>query len=230
MPQSSIAEPSMPLPWRSISWLPLLCALLAPSTEPGLRAQEAPAVAEMATRAAQMRASPGDRVALHVYGQPTLTDASTVDEKGRIALPQIGLIQASAMTIADLRDTIRARLSAVIRDPAIEVSVLRRIVVSGEVIKPGVYFADLPSTIGEMVAQAGGLKETAKSSKVFLIRGTERRRISDWQTDRSPEADLHSGDQIVVGRMSWLELNIIPFAGTAMAVVSLIITVKQSLK
>jgi hypothetical protein len=63
-----------------------------------------------------------------------------------------------------------------------------------------------------------------------VVRGAERRHVEQWDTDRSPSADLHSGDQILVGRMSWLELNIIPFAGTAMAVVSLIITVKQSLK
>jgi polysaccharide export outer membrane protein len=184
----------------------------------------------MAARAAQMRAQPGDRVAVHVYGDPTFSDAATLDEKGRIMLPRVGMIQANAMAIADLRDTVRARLSTTIREPAIEVTVFRRILVSGEVMKPGVYYADLTSSIGEMIAQSGGLKETAKSTKVFLIRGSERKRIAEWETDRTPQADLHSGDQVLVGRMSWLELNIIPFAGTAMAVVSLIITVKQSLK
>jgi protein involved in polysaccharide export with SLBB domain len=219
-----------PIAWKPLIRLPLLSLLVATLSGSRAQAQEPSAVSEMAVRAAQLRAQTGDRVAVHVYGEPTLTDASTVDEKGRVSLPSIGLIQANAMTIADLRDTIRARLSTVRKDPTIEVSVFRRVLVSGEVIRPGVYFADLPSSIGEMVAQAGGLKETAKASKVYVVRGSERRRIEEWQTDRSPAADLRSGDQIVVGRMSWLELNIIPFAGTAMAVVSLIITVKQSLK
>jgi protein involved in polysaccharide export with SLBB domain len=214
---------------KPVSRLPLLSLLVALMGSQAY-AQEQTGAPDLATRASQMRARPGDRVAVHVYGDPTFSDAATLDEKGRIMLPRIGLIQADAMTIAELRDTVRARLSTILRDPAIEVAVQRRIIVSGEVMKPGVYYADLTTSIGEMVAEAGGLKETAKASKVDLIRGTERRRIAQWESDQSPGADLHSGDQILVGRMSWLELNIIPFAGVSMAVVSLIITVRQSLR
>jgi polysaccharide export outer membrane protein len=177
-----------------------------------------------------MQPRPGDRVMVQVYGEPTLTGVATLDEKGRITLPRIGMIQASAMTIADLRDTVRTRLAGILRDPAIEVSVLRRVVVSGEVMKPGVYYADLASTFGEMIAQAGGLKETAKSNRVYLIRGSDRIRIDHWESDMSPSSDLHSGDRILVARQSWLQLNIIPFAGTSMAVVSLIMSITQSLK
>jgi polysaccharide export outer membrane protein len=179
---------------------------------------------DIATRSARMRARPGDRVAVHVYGDPTFSDAATLDEKGRIMLPRIGMIQADAMSIAELRDTVRARLSTILRDPAIEVAVLRRIVVSGEVMKPGVYYAELTTSIGEMVAQAGGLRETGSSSKVDLLRGSERRRIVQWESDQSPSADLRSGDQILVGRQSWIALNIIPFASVTLAVASLVIS------
>src|SRR5437870_5622498 len=72
------------------------------------------ATGDLASRAAMMRAMPGDKVALHVYGDPSLSDMATLDEKGRIMLPRIGLLQADAMTIAELRDTVRARLSAIL--------------------------------------------------------------------------------------------------------------------
>jgi polysaccharide biosynthesis/export protein len=218
------------LTWKPLVRLPLLSLLVAALVGATAHAQDSSTALNLAARAAQTKARPGDKVAVHVYGEPSLSDAATLDEKGRITLPRVGVIQASSMTIAELRDTVRARLAAVLKEPAIEVSVLRRIVVSGEVMRPGVYYADLTSYVGEMVAQAGGLKETAKASKVYLIRGSERRRIAEWQSDLSPDADLRSGDQILVGRMSWLELNIIPFAGTSMAVVSLIITVRQTLR
>src|SRR5258708_17943313 len=211
---------------KPVRRLPLLSLLVAMMGSPAY-AQEQTGALDLATRASLMRARPGDRVAVHVYGDPTFSDAATLDEKGRIMLPRIGLIQADAMTIAELRDTVRARLSTVLRDPAIEVSVLRRIIVSGEVMKPGVYYAELTSSLGEMVAQSGGLKETAKSSQVFLIRGAERKHISQWESDISPAADLRSGDQILVGRMSWLELNIIAFASVSLAVGSLIITLRR---
>src|SRR5260370_18900814 len=166
---------------ESITWklhfrLPLMSLLMVSLTGPRAFAQESSAVAEMSNRAAQLRPQPGDRVAVHVYGDPRLSDAWTVDEKGRVPLPRIGMIQASTMSIADLRDTIRVRWSSVLTQPTIEVSVLRRILVSGEVIRPGVYFADLPSSIGEMVAQSGGLKETAKASKMYVVQESKRSR------------------------------------------------------
>lgn len=183
---------------------------------------------DLASRASMMRAMPGDKVAVRVYGDPALSDIATLDEKGRITLPRIGVLQADAVPIAALRDTIRARMSAILREPAVEVTVLRRIIVSGEVAKPGVYYADLTTSLGELVAMAGGLRETGASGKVYLLRGAERTHFSNWQADQSPAADLHSGDQILVGRKSWLELNIIPFASVTLAVVSLVISLRQN--
>ena len=209
---------------KRLPQLSLSCLLLI---GPAANAQDSATGSDVASRAAQMRPRPGDKVAVHVYGDPTLSDAATLDEKGRIMLPRIGLIQADALPIAALRDTVRARLSTIVKDPAIEVSVLRRVIVSGEVMKPGVYYADLTTSLGEMVSIAGGLKETANSGKVYLLHGSSRNRIADWESNQSPAADLHSGDQILVARQSWLELNIIPFAGVSTAIVSLIISLRR---
>lgn len=200
--------------------------ILAPLTLPSkTRAQND--AAGLAARAAMMRPRPGDRVVMRVYGDPGLSDGATIDEKGRIMLPRIGMIQADAVPIAHLRDTIRARMSAVVREPAIEVSVLRRVVVTGEVTRPGVYYADLSTSLAEVVAQAGGLRETGHPGKVYLMRGVQMNRIKEWQSDQSPNADLHSGDQVLVGRKSWLALNIIPFASVSTAIVSLIISLRR---
>ena len=193
----------------------------------GVGAARAQSSVDLASRAALTHATSGDRVALHVYGDPSLSDIATLDEKGRIVLPRIGMIQANAFSIADLRDTIRERMSAVLRDPTIEVSVLRRIIVSGEVNKPGVYYADLTSSLGEVVAQSGGLKETANANDVSLIRGSAKTHIQRWESDQSPSADLRSGDQILVGRQSWIQLNIISFASVSTAIVSLIISLRR---
>jgi polysaccharide export outer membrane protein len=190
-------------------------------------AARAQSAGELATRASAMRPMPGDKVAVRVYGDPTLSDQATVDEKGRVTLPRIGTLQADAVSIAALRDTVRARMLTILKDPAIEVTVLRRIVVSGEVARPGVYYADLTTSLGELVAMSGGLRETGASGKVYLLRGTQRRHLPNWQGDQSPSADLQSGDQILVGRKSWLELNIIPFASVSLAVASLIISLRK---
>src|SRR4051812_26374064 len=99
--------------WKPLVRLPLLSLLAAGLLAANADAQDASTLLDLATRAAGMKARPGDRVAVHVYGEPSLSDAATLDEMGRITLPRVGLIQAGAMTIAELRDTVRARLSAV---------------------------------------------------------------------------------------------------------------------
>ena len=185
---------------------------------------------ELAQRASLLKPMPGDRVVLHTFGELMLNDVGTVDERGRVMLPRIGMIQADAYTFAELRDTVRARLSLIYKDATADVYVQRRVIVSGEVARPGVFYADLTSSFGEMIAQAGGLRETGHPGKVYLVRGAERTLIRDWQSDQSPATDLHSGDQIQVGRRSWLQLNLIPFASMTMAAVSLMITVANQLK
>jgi hypothetical protein len=85
----------------------------------------------------------------------------------------------------------------------------------------------MTTTTAELVAQAGGLRETANPKKVYRLRGPERTPLPNWQGDQSPESDLHSGDQISVGRQSWLQLNIIPFASLTLAAVSLVITLRH---
>lgn len=184
---------------------------------------------DLAQRAAALKPVPGDRVVMTTYGDPSMNGISIVDEQGRIMLPRIGMIQASAFTAAALRDTIRARATAVLREPTVDVTVQRRVIVSGEVLKPGVYYADLTSSFGEMIAQAGGLRETGNAGKVYLVRGGTPTKIEDWAADQSPSTDLHSGDQILVGRKSWFALNIIPFASLSMSAISLLIYIKQQL-
>src|SRR4051794_31445471 len=98
--------------WRPIPRLPFACLLLS-VVALAAGAQERAPIFDLAERAAHMQARPGDRVIVHVYGEPGLSDAATLDEKGRITLPKIGMIQASALSIADLRDTVRSRLSAI---------------------------------------------------------------------------------------------------------------------
>src|SRR4051794_14251338 len=70
---------------------------------------------DQAERASRMRPRVGDRVVLKVAGEPTLSDVATVDETGRIALPKIGLIQADAMPVPTLRDTIRTKIESYVR-------------------------------------------------------------------------------------------------------------------
>ena len=182
---------------------------------------------EIAARASSAHVRAGDRVSMRVFGEPGLSDIATVDEMGRVVLPRIGVIQADAFSIAALRDTVRARVSLHVRDAAVEVSVLRRVIVSGEVGRPGVYHVELTSSIGEVIAQAGGLRESASSSKVYIIRDGARISVPAWESVEAAAFDLASGDRVVVGRKSWLALNVIPVVSVATSVVALAISLNR---
>src|SRR5687768_4276932 len=123
-----------------------------------------------AQRAALTRARPGDQIALNFFRDRELNANVNVNERGEAAFPKIGVLQVSQMTIAQLQDTLRARYGEFLRLPELEVAVLRRVVVNGEVRVPNVYMVDGASTVRDVIARAGGVIETGNRNNVSIIR------------------------------------------------------------
>lgn len=195
-------------------------ALLALASADRLPAQDT--VAEAARRAAAAPLRPGDRVDLLFRQDPTLNSSVVVNEQGQAVFPKLGALNVTDITIAGLPDTLRSRYAEYLRNPDLDVSVLRRVTVNGEVRQPNVYLLDVTSTVRDAIAKAGGLIETSKKSNVVVVRGTQRIQVRDWEHDNGPSADLMSGDQIIVGRKSWLELNALSVVSTSVIVIGLI--------
>jgi protein involved in polysaccharide export with SLBB domain len=120
---------------------------------------------------------------------------------------------------------LRARYSEFLRVPELEVSVLRRVVVNGEVKLPNVYMVDGTSTVRDVIARAGGILETGNRNDISVMRNGERIRVRNWDRDQSSLADLESGDEVIVGRKSWLVLNSLSVISTGVLVTSFIIGV-----
>jgi protein involved in polysaccharide export with SLBB domain len=215
----------------SISTRLLVCAASAASLGSifGVRAgaqvqQAADSIPAFVRRAAVGHAEPGDRVWLHVWREPKLSDTVTVDERGRVLFPKIGLVDASALTIGDFRDTVRARFSEYLKDAPVDLVVLRRVAVNGAVMKPDVYYVDVSMTLRDVIARAGGVTDNGNPNNVAIVRGATRIPVHDWQNDRSPASDLRSGDQVVVGRKNWLALNALGAVSVSAVVASIVIS------
>jgi len=138
-------------------------------------------------------------------------------------LPKVGIVNASALTIGAFRDTVRARIAEFLRDSPIELVVLRRVSVNGEVAKPNIYYVDVTTTVRDVIAHAGGVTEVGNANNVFVVRDGQRIPVRDWQSDRSASSDLRSGDQVVVARKSWLSMNVLPALSVMTGVVSLVV-------
>lgn len=177
-------------------------------------------------RAGRALVEPGDRIVVKVFREPTLSDALTVDPRGDVVVPKVGTVRVAGSSILAVQDTLRARFAAFLRQPAVEVNVLRRIIVNGEVPKPGVYYVDIgTATIRDAVALAGGVSPFGHSSRVSIVRDGRRIDVDDWERSELPAADLRSGDQVFVGRRSWLALNLGTVVGAVGLLSSIVLTV-----
>jgi protein involved in polysaccharide export with SLBB domain len=203
--------------WRALTtavWLASLVGATAASAQG--------TVEETARRAATALVRPGDRIELQFRRDRELNSSINVNERGEAVFPKLGTIDVAQVTIAGLQDTLQARYKEFLRAPEFEVTVLRRVVVNGEVRAPNIYMLDVTSGVRDAIARAGGLLETANKKKVSIVRGTQHIQVENWDQQRGPETDLQSGDQIVVGRKSWLTLNALPVISTTVIVAGLI--------
>ncbi|MCM8797667.1 MAG: polysaccharide export protein [Candidatus Omnitrophica bacterium] len=115
----------------------------------------------------------GDKLEIFVWQNPDLSRDINVRPDGKLSYPLIGTIQAAGLTIDQLQDVLRERLSQYIRSPEITVSIKEtagnKIIVLGEVNFPGVYtFAGTLSVI-EAIAMSGDFNQSAKRDSVIVV-------------------------------------------------------------
>jgi polysaccharide export outer membrane protein len=109
--------------------------------------------------------------------------------------------------VGEVREMLTDRYKEYLRTPAIEVTVLRRIGVHGEVKAPTLYWVDLTMTLRDAIALAGGLTPAGDENKILVERRGQRIRFGEAETAATLAAGLESGDQIVVERRNWFDLN-----------------------
>jgi protein involved in polysaccharide export with SLBB domain len=186
-----------------------------------------PSTAQQQTAGAQLNGvgtvRSGDQIAVRVWRDEDLTGEYTVDHNGNVVLPRLGVVQVSGRPADELQLWLRREFEQFVPHPSIEITLLRRVGVHGEVRKPDLYMVDLTTTLRDLIAKAGGLNEQADPNKIVIFRDGERIRVGRYEAAQFMAAELQSGDQIVVGRRNWLLLNPLAIVSTATAVASLLL-------
>lgn len=178
-------------------------------------------------RAQAQRIRPGDHLVVRLLGEEKpVADTLLVDPSGAVVLPKLGATSLTGFDLPTLPDSLRARYARYLRNPTVDVLVLRRVIVSGEVKKPDIYYVDLNATLADVVAHAGGLTEYA-NGKLSLRRGNSVTPVAHWETGQAAVSQLESGDQVVLGRRSWLMQNILPAISTLALLASVVITLRR---
>jgi protein involved in polysaccharide export with SLBB domain len=150
---------------------------------------------------------PGDIVRLRVYREPDLSGDFPLNERGVVTLPRMGEIPISQWPADSIGPRITHALAEFLRDPVVEVTLLRRIAIYGFVMKPGLYPVDPTMTVNEALALAGGAAPDGMKDQVDLIRDNQRIMTDLARSTTLNQANLQSGDQLFVPQMSWWARN-----------------------
>ncbi|MGH7520174.1 MAG: polysaccharide biosynthesis/export family protein [Gemmatimonadales bacterium] len=143
----------------------------------------------------------GDRVALMVQGESTLTDTFTVGSGAELILPPptTGSLSLKGVLRSELEPTLTEYVGRFRNNPIVRAQPLLRIAVQGEVARGGIYAVPADAQLADALMAAGGTTEFAKANKVTISRnGKAFWEGSAFDTDLDA-LGLRDGDQIVVG-------------------------------
>jgi polysaccharide export outer membrane protein len=106
----------------------------------------------------------------------------TVRADGKISLPLLNDVQAAGLTPGQLRDRLTEDSRKYFEDPNISVVVRqmnsRKVFITGEVAKPGAYLLTAYTTVIQLIAMAGGVRDYADTGNIIIVRTENGRQVS----------------------------------------------------
>ncbi|GMV05459.1 MAG: hypothetical protein AMXMBFR53_17370 [Gemmatimonadota bacterium] len=187
----------------------LILALLA-LVPAGASAQDAPPVTSESNSLL-----PGDVIRVAIWREDDLSGEFQVDEDGSVILPLLGRRQVVGISPDRLREQLTEEYAEYLVNTAVNVTLLRRVVVLGEVRVPGQYTVDATQSIADLIARAQGLTPDGNAEDIRLLREGASFRTNLSGTQSIAEAGIRSGDQILVGKRSWFSRNFSSLVGIA---------------
>lgn len=150
------------------------------------------------------RIGAGDVLDVQVYGEPTLSGSFAVGDSGELSFPLIGVVRVRGRTTEEVAATLVNRLSPdflVNANVTVQVSDYgsQPVQVLGAVANPGVYHLRGPTTLLEILGEAGGVlsdgvNEIRITSADNVVRVVWYKELLQEGTERT----LNAGDVVFV--------------------------------
>jgi protein involved in polysaccharide export with SLBB domain len=142
----------------------------------------------------EQRIGAGDQVGIRVFRNDDLTLQTTVPSSGRINLPLAGEMEIVGLTVEGANQAIATKLAPYVVKPSVSTTIMKsasgvpgriadphvsvevsgfgghKVLVLGEVHRPGVYVNEGGGRLLEIVARAGGPTKDAQMKNVGLLR------------------------------------------------------------
>jgi protein involved in polysaccharide export with SLBB domain len=149
----------------------------------------------------------GDVIRLKIWREPDMSGDIGVDEGGVATLPRLGRLTVANVPADSLKRMLISSYTKYLRDPAIDVTVLRRITVLGAVRTPNVYHVEPTMTVADALAMAGGAAPDGKVNQVELRRRDHGPPVILTRGTRLADTPIRSGDELFVPQRSWFSRN-----------------------
>jgi len=162
-----------------------------------------PAALETTAVSVDYRVGSGDVIAIEVRGEDTFTGTYPVATDGTIDFPHIGKVRVAKLATPEIATELTRLLGEdYLVDPQVFVGVeafqSQRVDVLGQVDKPGPVYLTGPTTLRQILAEAGGLTDDTVTA-IQITRGSEQIETT-WESLTKPGGDIpvRAGDQIYV--------------------------------
>jgi polysaccharide biosynthesis/export protein len=151
-----------------------------------------------------------DVLNINVWKEPEISQSVVVRPDGKISLPLIGEVHVSGLTPVQTQTLLANKLQSILTNPQVTVTVTeirsRMAFVTGEVGKPGAYPLLVPTTVLQLITNAGGLGQFANKKGIFVLRTVDGKQqkfafnYSQVIKGEKPEQNIlvRPGDTVVV--------------------------------
>ena len=125
-------------------------------------------------KVAEYYIAPNDKLDVFVWQNPDLSRTIDVRPDGKLSYPLVGTLDAAGLTLDQLQNIIKEKLSEFIRFPQVVVSLKEsagnKIVVLGQVNYPGIFtFKGNAISVIEVIAMAGDFTTDGRRESVMII-------------------------------------------------------------
>ena len=149
---------------------------------------------------------PGDVLQIVVWKEAELTRDVVVRADGHITVPLLGDVAAARHSPAELAESISRGLGRFVNSPRVTVGVSQasaRVYVIGQVGRSGEIPLNVPLTVVQALALAGGFREFARTDSILIVGRDSSARSFNYKKfevgrDFSQNVVLRAGDTIVV--------------------------------
>lgn len=149
-----------------------------------------------------------DELTIAVWHEPEFSQSVVVRPDGMITLPLVNDVKVVGLSTEELQAVLAEKMKSIVNEPQVTVIVRairsRKVWLSGNVAKQGVYPLAEPKTVLELLSEAGGLGPFAKSGSIYILRERDGKKVrigfnyKKALAGKGENPILEPGDMVVV--------------------------------